>query len=71
MNLPSRISPFSKIILMISFTCKIPKRPVVTPITPNSAQLGILFFDGDSGNKSLKLGLFFFRLKTLNCPSNP
>ena len=61
----------SFIILTISFTCKTPIRPVETPITPNSSQVGIPLFAGDSGSKSLKLGLFLNRLNTLICPSKP
>ena len=71
MSFPSRISPFFRIIFIISLTCKTPIRPVETPITPNSSQLAIPFFAGDSGIRSLKLGLFLLRLKTLIWPSNP
>ena len=48
-----------------------PIKPVETPTTPYSEQLGAAFFEGDSGSKSLKLGLFLYKLKTLTCPSKP
>ena len=51
-------------ILMISLTWRIPIKPVETPKIPYSAQLGAAFFEGDSGSKSLKLGLFLYKLKT-------
>jgi len=47
-------------ILIISLTWRIPIKPVETPTTPYSAQLGTAFFVGDSGSKSLKLGLILY-----------
>ena len=48
-----------------------PIKPVETPTMPYSAQLGAALFVGDSGSKSLKLGLFLYKLRTLTCPSKP